>query len=139
MSSPEQIQKSSEMAKIKIPAQNDNADSFLSRREFGKEILHTTQKVFSKISGNELIVAGGEIIAGGIFFLGLSERTKREKDKKLLQKAGTGGLATGFTIFETGMAIRSLKKRTSHTPSNEPTPTLFQMKTTRLPWRKHSH
>ncbi len=138
MSSPEQIQKSSEMAKRKFPAQNDNTDSFLSR-EFGKEILHTTQKVFSKISGNELIVAGGEIIAGGIFFLGLSERTKREKDKKLLQKAGTGGLATGFTIFETGMAIRSLKKRTSHTPSNEPTPTLFQMKTTRLPWRKHSH
>jgi hypothetical protein len=138
MSSPEQTQKAQDMAKRESAAQNENADSSLSRREFGKEILHITQKVYAKISGNELIVAGGEMIAGGVFFLGLSERTKREKDKKLLQKAGTGGLATGFTVFETGMAIRSLKKRTSHTPSNEPIPTLLQMKTTRLPWRKHS-
>lgn len=138
MSSPEKIQKSPDMTKREIPAQNDNADFSLSRRELGKKIAHTTQKVFSKLSGNELIVAGGEIIAGSFFFLGLSERTKREKDKKFFQNAGTGGLVTGFTVFEAGMTIRSFKKRTSNTPTNEPTHTLFQMKTTRLPWRKHS-
>ncbi|GIW62124.1 MAG: hypothetical protein KatS3mg089_0976 [Patescibacteria group bacterium] len=138
MSSPEQIQKSQVMTKREITSQNDNSDSSLSRREFGKKILQTTQKVFSKMNGNELIVGGGEIIAGSFFFLGLSERTKREKDKKFFQNAGTGGLATGFTVFEAGMAIRSVKKRTAHTPSNEPIPTLLQMETTRLPWRKHS-
>lgn len=138
MSSPEQIQKSQVMTKREITSQNDNSDSSFSRREFGKKILQTTQKVFSKMNGNELIVSGGELIGGGMFFLGLSERTKSKKDRELLQKAGTGGIATGFTVFEAGMAIRSVKKRTAHTPSNEPIPTLLQMKTTRLPWRKHS-
>lgn len=139
MSSPEQIQQSPNMAIEKTTSQNEDFDYTFSRRELGKKILQTTQKIFSQVSGNELLVAGGEIIVGSAFFLGLSERTKSEKDKRLLQKAGTFGVATGFTVFETGMAVRSLKKRIAHTHDSQQIQTVFQMKTPRLPRRKHSH
>lgn len=137
MSLIEQTQNSLKIPAEEIDSQNEKQAFRFSRRELGKRALQTMQKAFSqsRVSGNELLAAGGEIILGSSILLGLSERTNSEENKELLQKAGTVELATGFIVFETGMTIRSLKNRADHTSYDKPIQTVLQRKTTRLPRR----